>query len=254
MSGLAHIMKRGGILLALGCAWGVSAIAQTVGLDFTADDCTGTPHHLFSELDAGNAVVLDFVMMNCPDCAPATMAIAQDVIPNTIDPARVIFYSIGFDDIITCPEINSWAAAGGVGHPVFAGMSEQTAYYGGMGMPTIVVLGGGSHEVFYQHLGYSAGLNGIITNAIDQALLAPIGVEEIGDRTNIIGPNPVFNTLYFTGTYITANISDLQGRVVLANAPLIGHALSLGVLAAGQYVVEFTAADRARAVHRIEKL
>lgn len=232
-----------------------AASAQTVGLDFTANDCTGASHHLFSDLDAGNAVVLDFVMMNCPDCAPATVAIAQDVIPNTIDPARVIFYSIGFDDIITCPEITSWATAGGVTHPVFAGMSDQTAYYGGMGMPTIVVLGGGtSHGVYYQHLGYVVGLNGIITTAIDLALTEASGVEEHGAHAITFGPNPVAEVLNFTGNYMAAMVTDLQGRVVLRRAGLQGNTLDVSTLPAGQYMVELTAPDKSRVVGRFEKM
>lgn len=231
------------------------ASAQTTALDFTADDCAGASHHLFSELDSGNAVVLDFVMMNCPDRAPATVAIAVDVISNTIDPARVKFYSIGFDDIITCPQITTWANAGGVPHPVFAGMSDQTAYYGGMGMPTIVVIGGGStHGVYYQHLGYVAGLNGIITNAIDQALLDAIGVREFEGHTMTFGPNPVVSTLNVNGKYMSAQVTDLQGRVVTRHADLQGNTFDVSDLPAGQYMVELTAPDRTRTVGRFEKL
>lgn len=231
------------------------AMAQTTALDFTADDCAGASHHLFSDLDAGNAVVLDFVMMNCPDCAPATVAIANDVIPNTIDPGRVKFYSIGFDDVITCPEITSWATAGGVTHPVFAGMSDQTAYYGGMGMPTIVVLGGGStHGVYYQHLGYVVGLNGIITNAIDLALLAAIGMEEKGAPTVSWGPNPVETLIHLSGTYRAVKVMDMQGRVVLTQSRILGNTLDVGSLPAGQYTMELTAGDMTAYVGRFVKM
>lgn len=45
---------------------GTAAIARTTALDFTIDDRDGVPHHVFSDLGTGNAVVLDFVMMNSP--------------------------------------------------------------------------------------------------------------------------------------------------------------------------------------------
>jgi len=45
---------------------GTAAIARTTALDFTVDDHDGVPHHVFSDLGTGNAVVLDFVMMNSP--------------------------------------------------------------------------------------------------------------------------------------------------------------------------------------------
>ncbi len=240
---------------ALFIALSTATSAQTVGLDFNADDCDGASHHLFSDLDAGYAVVLDFVMMNCPDCAPATVAIAQDVIPNTTDPARVKFYSIGFDDMITCPEITSWATAGGITHPVFAGMSDQTAYYGGMGMPTIVVLGGGStHGVYYQHLGYVVGLNGIITNAIDLALAEAIGVEENAAQAITLGPNPVMGTLVLNGGYVAATVTDMQGRVVIRSARVTTNTLDVSNLPPGPYLVELIAADKSSAVGRFEKM
>ncbi len=240
---------------ALFIALGTATSAQTVGLDFTADDCGGASHHLFSDLDAGYAVVLDFVMMNCPDCAPATVAIAQDVIPNTTDPARVKFYSIGFDDMITCPEITSWATDGGITHPLFAGMSDQTAYYGGMGMPTIVVLGGGStHGVYYQHLGYMPGLNGIITSAINLALAEAIGLEENAARAITLGPNPVMSTLVLNGSYVAATVTDMQGRVVIRATDASSNSLDVGTLPSGPYIVELIAADKSHAVGRFEKL
>lgn len=233
----------------------VATIAQTTALDFSASDCYGTPHQLFDDLDAGNAVVLDFVMMNCPDCAPATAAIASQVIPNTIDPARVIFYSIGFDDIITCPEITGWASGGGVVHPVFAGMSDQTAYYGGMGMPTIVVLGGGStHSVYYVHLGYAPGLIGIITNAINLALLDASGVAENGNVVIDFGPNPVTDVLNLGSSYYAAKVMDLQGRTVLLYAGDSVHSLSVVSLPAGHYFLELTRPNGSRGIGRFEKI
>ena len=234
------------------------AIAETNGqitaLDFIADDCSGTSHHLFSELEAGNVVVLDLVMMQCPDCAPATVAIAENVIPNTTDPSRVKFYSIGFIDDITCTEITDWAVAGGVTHPVFAGMSDQTSYYGGMGMPTIVVLGGGnSHAVYYVHLGYAVGLNGIITDAIDQALLDANGITENGTRRITLGPNPASTTLNLKGYYIMAKVTDFHGRLVLLNRRINGATLDVSALPAGLYTLELTTADMSREVGRFVK-
>jgi len=37
-------------------------IAQTNATDFTANDCDGVSHHLFSELDNGKVVVIAWVM------------------------------------------------------------------------------------------------------------------------------------------------------------------------------------------------
>ncbi len=242
------------LLTVLSLAFVVVSSAQNSAHDFTPDDCSGVPHHLFSELDANYAVVLDMVMMNCPDCAPATVAIAQDVIPNTIDPSRVKFYSIGFDDMITCPEITAWATDGGVDHPVFAGMTAQTDYYGGMGMPTIVVLGGGAaHTVYYHHLGYAVGLNGIIADAIDQALSEANGVQEVGSKGISVSPDPAIDLLTIAGTnWTNAQVVDVQGRILLER-PVIGGRLDVSSLYTGVYVMRLTDASGGTGIARFEK-
>lgn len=244
-------MKHLYLALALLAATGLRA--QTTALDFTANDCSGTSHTLFSDLDAGFCVVIDLVMMGCPSCIPATHAIVDDVIPNTSNPAMVKFYTIGYTNAITCGQINTWASDNGFTHPVFAGMSAQTTYYGGMGMPTVIVLGGGAtHGVYYNELGHSASDDPTIIAAINSALLGAIGVEEIGARTITLGPNPVASTLNLNGSYTSAKVTDAQGRIVLNTVPN-GTSLDVSTLAAGQYTLELIATDKSRAIGRFMK-
>ncbi len=244
-------MKHLYLALALLAATGLRA--QTTALDFTANDCSGTSHTLFSDLDAGFCVVIDLVMMGCPSCIPATHAIVDDVIPNTSNPAMVKFYTIGYTNAITCGQINTWASDNGFTHPVFAGMSAQTTYYGGMGMPTVIVLGGGAtHGVYYNELGHSASDDPTIIAAINSALLGAIGVEEIGARTITLGPNPVASILNLNGSYTSAKVIDAQGRIVLNTAPN-GTSLDVSTLAAGQYTLELIATDKSRAIGRFMK-
>lgn len=244
-------MKHLYLSLALLAATGMQA--QTTALDFTANDCAGTSHNLFSELNAGYCVVIDLVMMGCPSCIPATDAIANDVVPNTSDPSMVKFYSIGYTNSITCTQMNSWASTNGFTHPVFAGMSAQTTYYGGMGMPTVVVLGGGfDHTVYYNELGHSASDNPAIIAAINDALAAANGIEEGAARTIALGPNPTTNTLNVGSTYVSAKVMDVQGRAVM-NTAVVGGTLDVSALPTGTYNVELTAADKSRAVGRFVK-
>lgn len=227
--------------------------AQTTALDFTANDCAGNPHNLFSDLDAGYCVVIDLVMMGCPSCIPATHAIVDDVIPNTSNPAMVKFYTIGYTNAITCGQINTWASDNGFTHPVFAGMSAQTTYYGGMGMPTVIVLGGGSaHGVYYNELGHSSSDNPAIISAINDALADAVGIEEDGAREIMLGPNPTTSTLNVGSSYVAAKVTDLQGRVVL-NTGVVGGTLDVSTLPVGTYNVELTATDKSRAVGRFVK-
>jgi hypothetical protein len=230
------------------------AQAQTTAMDFTANDCDGVSHTLFSDLDAGYCVVIDLVMMGCPSCIPATEAIANNVIPNTTNPSMVKFYSIGYTNSITCSQISSWAATNGFTHPVFAGMSAQTTYYGGMGMPTIVVLGGGNtHGVFYNHLGYSASQSTPMVTAINNALAASIGMAESELPATILSPNPVQDVLTITGgTWMRIRVLDLLGKEV-ANVRVQNGQADVSTLQTGAYVALLTNAASQQSTVRFEK-
>jgi hypothetical protein len=228
--------------------------AQTTALDFTANDCDGVPHNLFSELDAGNAVVLELVMMGCQPCVDAAHSITDNVLPNVSDPTRVKYYSIGFTNSITCAQINNWKNTNGFTHQVFAGMSAQTTYYGGMGMPTIIVLGGGStHGVYYSELGHSDSDDPTIISAINSALSDANSVEELSSVNVSISPNPTSDALTISGgTWTSARVLDLQGREVLS-IKLNGTSLDVAMLQPGAYILYLSNARGANGVARFEK-
>lgn len=236
-------------LAAISCA--ATLNAQTTGLDFTADDCDGVSHHLFADLDAGYAVIIDLVMMGCQPCVTASNGILNNVIPLTGDPARVKFYSIGFTNSITCAQMMNWASTNGFSHPVFAGMSAQTTYYGGMGMPTIIVLGGTSHTVYYSELGYSHSDDPALIQALNEALgVAAVnehGLEQVG-----IGPNPASDLLSITGRWSSARVLDVHGREMFATEP-DGGQLDVSALPAGMYVLRLSATDGREGMARFEK-
>jgi hypothetical protein len=228
---------------------------QTTGLDFTATDCDGVPHHLFAELDAGNVVVIDLVMMACTGCITATQALSTQVVPTCNDPSRVRFYSIGYEDPITCDQILAWRADHGWDHPVFAGMAEQAAYYGGMGMPTIIVLGPG-HAVYYLHLGFASADKPIILEAINTALEAEVAVPEAGVRGDafVVSPDPVVDGIVLSGEEAEVRIMDLRGRPVRQERIAAGSRwLPVADLAPGTYVITTTNVDGVRQSGRFVK-
>lgn len=227
--------------------------AQTTGLDFTANDCDGMSHTLFTELEAGNAVILEFVMMGCQPCVTASNSITTNVLPNTSDPSRVKFYSIGFTNSITCTQMNDWKSTNGLTHTVFAGMSAQTTHYGGMGMPTIAVLGGDDHEVFYSEQGHSNSENPTILAAIEEALA---GANSIAERTTTVvgvSPNPASDVLNIEGSsWTNARVVDHQGREVL-NTRLLNSKMEINALSPGAYMLLLTDKTGATATARFEK-
>jgi hypothetical protein len=229
------------------------AMAQTTGLDFTANDCAGVSHQLFADLDAGNAVIIDLVMMNCQPCVTASHAITDNVIPNVSDPLRVKFYSIGYTNSITCTQMNNWRNTNAFTHEVFAGMSAQTTYYGGMGMPTIIVLGGGSgHTVYYNELGYATADDQDLIDAINDALAGATSVSEAPLGEVSIHPNPATDVLTISGSWSTVRVMDLSGRVVLTSQLLNGK-LDVETLLPGQYVLVLSDREGLSRAGRFEK-
>lgn len=248
-------MNRKLLVLGLGLLSLVTLRAQTTGLDFTATDCDGVPHHLFAELDAGNVVVMDLVMMACTGCIVATQALSTQVVPTCSDPSRVRFYSIGYEDPITCDQILAWRTEHGWDHPVFAGMAEQAAYYGGMGMPTIIVLGP-DHAVYYLQLGFAASDKPIILDAINAALEAEVGVNEATITADqlVVSPDPVLVGLTLTGGEMHVRILDMRGRSVRQERIASGlRWLPVADLAPGAYVLVTTDSEGVRRSGRFIK-
>lgn len=211
------------IFFGLAALIALPVLGQETAVDFTQDDCEGSPHHLFSELDAGNVVVLEFVMLNCAPCINGTTGLEKimDSYANS-HPGRVHLYSFGFLNSYTCEQILAWKTDNEFTHNVFNNGEDQVTYYGGMGMPTIVVVGTNAHKVFYKSIGYTPAIDDDLEAAIDSALLYnPSGLHEI------ITPDKyrVYPTAFTTGFNLETvpelagsafQMFDVYGRMVLS--------------------------------------
>jgi hypothetical protein len=190
----------------------LSARCQETAMDFTQDDCEGSSHHLFTELDAGKVIILEYVMLNCAPCINGTKALENITAPYEIShPGRVRIYSFGFLNSYTCEQIVAWKNDNNFIHPVFNNGEEQVAYYGGMGMPTIVVTGTNEHKVFCKSIGYTPAVDAEIKAAIDSALLYnPTGIGEKIATDHL----SVYPTL-FTGSFNIEADEALSGSEVV---------------------------------------
>src|SRR4051812_35007570 len=81
-----------------------SAVAQSQSIqNWTKTDCDGQKHTLFSELDSGNVVIMDFAMTHCLPCSTATAALTQlHAGFEATNPGNVRHYAIGYIDDYTC--------------------------------------------------------------------------------------------------------------------------------------------------------
>ncbi|MBI3501599.1 MAG: T9SS type A sorting domain-containing protein [Bacteroidetes bacterium] len=144
------------------------SIGQTTAMDFTKNDCaTGQSHHLFAELDSGKAVIMEFFMNNCPACIDGGNALEPLYQKLKQKGCKVLFYQTSFNNTYKCSTITLWQSTNGFSGVPFDSGAAQITYYGGFGMPTVVVAAGSSHQILYlTNAGFPAGDTAKIDSAI----------------------------------------------------------------------------------------
>jgi hypothetical protein len=178
---------------------GFLSFGQMTATDFTATDCSGDTHHLFSELDSAKVVILVWVMP-CPVCsAPVKTAFDTAQSFGLAYPGRVEFYIV--DDLgnTDCSTLENWVTLQGIHCIAFSDSTIRTTDYGALGMPKTVVLGGANHAVYYVE---NNAVNGhALHNAIDSALTTVTGIDESNANNSqmILYPNPGQNNISLSG-------------------------------------------------------
>ena len=198
--------------------------AQDFAEDWTKTDCDGIDHTLFTELDNGNCVILAFDMLPtctmCIDAADLMDPVVEDY--RTLHPDSILFYCLAYVNTYSCATMQTWESDNGFNHDaLFEDCADDVAYYGGMGMPTIVVLGKNTHEVFYNVKGFGPGDIPDFEAAIDEVFAKT--TTDINTNENNINiklyPNPATETVMITyeNIYSIENISlmDLKGNKVI---------------------------------------
>lgn len=197
--------------------------AQTNGTDFTATDCNGISHNLFTDLNNGNVVVLVWVMP-CGTCISDAIG-AYDAMQyfSTTNPGKVIYYLADDFGNTNCSSLSSWASKNGIGTNISvfsnAGTPISENAYGGSGMPHVVVLGGTDHKIF---LNLKNGANNeiAIQNAIAEALKITATIETSKDVNSIVlAPNLVNDKLNIV--YKLEKTSDVQFCITDINGSVI---------------------------------
>ncbi|CAN5493144.1 hypothetical protein BH11BAC1_BH11BAC1_14510 [soil metagenome] len=218
-------------------------------VDFTANDCDGTSHNLFSELNSGKVIVLCMVMPcgACTGPALTSLNVVQSYMAS--HPHTVYLYISDDFANTTCTSLDTWRNNNGLTAATsFSDASISMADYGGNGMPKIVVLGGGNHTVFYT-------ANDVVDAvALQDAIDDAISVAGISEQNKLmaslsISPNPAtekaelkYNLLENTNLQI--QLYSLQGKLVreLFNGKCTKGENMLEVntqlLAAGSYLIK----------------
>jgi hypothetical protein len=239
--------------------------AQTTAMDFNCTDCSGNWHHLFADLDAGNAVILEFFMTNCTPCVTAgnhLEAMKADLLAEF--PGQIKAYSIGFTNSYNCTSINNWVTNNGFTTVAMDSGATQVAYYGGMGMPTIVVLGGTSHDILgAPYVGFTPSDTAVMAYDIRQFLGTPTAVDPgtvSGTQVHLF-PNPASDRIHLqldsqVEGELQVQVMDLTGRHVaslaheMVPAGPIQKTFSTSALPGGSYLLRVSLAGQA-STHKI---
>jgi hypothetical protein len=188
------------------------ARSQSSAVDFTATDCAGTSHSLFTDLNDGKVVVIVWVMP-CSMCINDALG-AHDAVQTyaSSHPGKVLYYLV--DDVgnTDCGTLKAWASQNGISGDdiIFFGNAGSTIdenNYGGPGMPHVAVVGSDKKIYFNEQNGaddFSA-----IQQAIGQAL-NPTGVKEAPSQIErpSVYPNPARESIMVQ--HLSSDLSGVQ--------------------------------------------
>ena len=137
------------------------------------DILKGREYDLYGQMDSGFVIIHEYVMMSCRPCITAGKGLEKIVSSmRKLHPGRIKYFQTVFEDETDAATMKKWVKDNGfTPDAVFIKGAKEVAFYGGMGMPTILVLGGGKrHKGYYKRLGYSPRDNGVIIKAVRRGL------------------------------------------------------------------------------------
>lgn len=200
----------------------LSGNAQQTAMQFSGVDCNNNAVDLYADLNAGKAVVLFYYMPNCGSCPPPAQRI-QTMANNIMNtyPGMVKAYAFPFQNSTTCAYSASWVTNNNLSlyAPMDSG-AAQVAYYGGFGMPTVVLVGGTDHRVLFSTLSFSTSDTTIMRDSILN-LLNPSGVNELNNVITGVKlfPSPAAQEMTVSmtvkqNTDLKLEVVDVLGKVV----------------------------------------
>jgi len=178
----------------------IGAQAQTTATDFTANDCTGASHNLFSELNSGKVVLLAWVMP-CAQCTAACQMAWNIASSYSLsNPGQVVFYIADDFGTTSCVTLNNWTTTYSLTETAkFTNSVISMSNYGSNGMPKLVVLAGAStHSVYYNQNSIAINQNAVqaaVSLALNDVVATKINENSAGSFALKLSPNPASTVL-----------------------------------------------------------
>lgn len=249
------------LLFALGISNAIDA--QSTAMNFNRKDCNGVQRNLFTDLDSGNAVIIEYFMINCAPCPAAGIKLeAMKANLLTQYPGKIISYAIAYNNTYTQTQVKNWVSSNGFNMIPMDSGAAQVAYYGGMGMPTIVIAGGKTtHSVLgAPYIGFNNSDTTQMAADIRSLLGPPTNT---GSTVGIGEHSPLINDLIVYPVPATEKISisfsisdkvgfevalfDFSGRKVSSlasgNASAYNADITVTDVPAGNYIIKVVAGE-----------
>ena len=221
--------------------------AQTTATDFTTDDCNGITHNLFDSLDAGNVIIICWVMP-CNPCATYA-EYASDAVESfaTSYPGRVKYYLADDYANSTCSNLTGWALNYNIAADAFFSNTDLDMLdYGTIGMPKVVVLGKNTHTIYYNENDNKITQIGV-ENAITLALNSSTEIDEYTENnlSLIAYPNPTFGTInveYNSQSPVQFDVINILGKNIMSQNTNNTNKYTIDVssLTKGLYLLQMT--------------
>ncbi|MFI5203787.1 MAG: T9SS type A sorting domain-containing protein [Flavobacteriales bacterium] len=231
--------------------------AQTA-MNYSFMDCAGNPQEIYADLDAGKALILEFFMTSCSPCVTAggvLETMKADLLAEF--PGMIKAYAFGYSNSYNCATVNNWVSTNGFTSIASDSGAAQVAFYGGMGMPTIVILGGGTaHSVLGSpYIGFNTNDTTSMATNIRNFLNGTGINENTTTLTNLsVFPNPanadVNISIHLSASaLVKIEMLDITGRLIqtVANENMqqgsVTKTVSTASFSEGNYLIRVTAND-----------
>lgn len=235
---------------------------QTTATNWTATDCNGVSHTLFSELDSNKIIIFVWVMPcnSCINPSKTAYKVAQNFAVS--HPGKVRYYLA--DDLgdAGCPTLNTWVTTNigtTSGVTIFSNSGNviDEANFGGSGMPHVVVMSGTGHQIYFNKKNGAADDSTGISNAVFAAM-GTTGVATVNRAPLTLSPNPV--TGNFAITYEQAitsvRITSVSGQLINELSYPGGKmnpVVDLSKYAEGMYMVQVVDVDGKTVMQKVVK-
>ncbi|HOJ25055.1 MAG TPA: T9SS type A sorting domain-containing protein [Bacteroidales bacterium] len=220
----------------------------TTAVDFTATDVHGTSHNLFTYLDAGKYVFIDFFYTTCGTCQSMAPQGNASYIYFGCNQGDVIF--LGIDDGDSDAEVINFDNQFGIDYPTISGDKGGTTIcnnYGITAYPTYILIAPNRNIVVQDMWPFSTAIcNSTLESYGIQSLPCQTSINDLLAKTIAIYPIPAQSELFIDIqnnklTNPILSIYDVTGQIIyLENLKTNNavHTINTSLINNGSYILQ----------------